>query len=136
MATQGQAWDLTPLVPSPKLDDIKKTFDLITCVHGLHYIGNKLEIIIKYINYLKRDGLFIGNLDTNNIFDEMGNKLGRKINSFLRMNGIEYDTRKRILRSVGNVDVKLPFQYLGADDKFGKNYTGQKVVASYYESLN
>ncbi len=123
-------------IESPLGDfETEKSFDLITCVHGLHYIGDKLEIILKYIQYLKKDGIFIGNLDTNNILDENGKKLGRKINSFLRKNSIEYDTRKKIVKCNGNIEVKLPFQYLGADDKFGKNYTGQRVVSSYYKDL-
>ncbi len=108
------------------------SFDLITCVHGLHYIGDKLNAISQLTGYLKPDGIFLANLDTNNIFDAVGNNKGKKINSFLRSKGMTYDTRKKLLRCNGNKNIKFPFQYLGADDRFGKNYTGQKVVASYY----
>ncbi len=116
--------------------ETRLSFDLITCVHGLHYIGDKLAIIKKYIQYLKPDSLFVCNLDTNNMFDKDGKKLGRKVNSALRTQGLEYDIRKKLIRCLGNKTIELPFQFLGADDQFGKNYTGQKVVSSYYEYLN
>lgn len=128
-------WESLTLIESSLIDFNPKTaFDLITCVHGLHYIGDKLGIIIKYIQYLKKDGLYIANLDTNNILDGRGNKLGRRINSFLRSNGLEYDARKKLIICRGKKEFALPFKYLGADDRFGKNYTGQEAVASYYDT--
>ena len=42
-------------------------FDLITCVHGLHYIGDKIQFIQKAASWLKADGLFIANLDHTNL---------------------------------------------------------------------
>ena len=38
-------------------------FDLITCVHGLHYIGDKLGLIARAASWLAEDGLFVANLD-------------------------------------------------------------------------
>jgi SAM-dependent methyltransferase len=122
------------LVESSLLDfDTNLFFDLITCIHGIHYLGDKLKIIKKYIGYLKPNSLLVCNLDTNNLFDKNGKPLGRKINACLRNQGLLYDTRLKILRCVGNQSVNWPFQYLGADDQFGENYTGQKTVASYYD---
>src|SRR5262249_13433265 len=46
-----EAW--TPRSPSA----------LITCVHGLHYVGDKLAILGKATSNLERGGLFVGNLD-------------------------------------------------------------------------
>src|SRR5437667_2497021 len=37
--------------------------DLITCVHGLHYIGDKLAIVKRALGWLKPDGVFAANLD-------------------------------------------------------------------------
>ena len=39
------------------------SFDLITCIHGLHYIGDKLGLIERANQWLTRDGLFLGHLD-------------------------------------------------------------------------
>ncbi len=108
-------------------------FDLITCVHGMHYIGDKLKAIKQYSSYLKEDGLFLCNLDTNTLFDKAGKKLGRKINADLKMADIDYSSQKKMITVKGKKKICLPYTYLGADDTHGKNYTGQKVVASYYE---
>ncbi len=109
-----------------------RSFDLITCVHGLHYLGDKLAVISKFIALLKADGLFIGNIDTNNIFDPSGKKLGRTVNTILRKQDLIYDARNKILKCNGGKELTIPMKYLGADDRFGKNYTGQEVVSSYY----
>ena len=55
----------------------EKKCDLITIVHGLHYIGDKIDLIIKSILALKKDGLCVGNLDLNNIEIE-GHKSSKK----------------------------------------------------------
>jgi len=43
------------------------TYDLITCCHGIHYVGDKLNVIQTAIRCLSANGMFIANLDTNNI---------------------------------------------------------------------
>ena len=40
-----------------------RPFDLITCVHGLHYFGDKLGLIARAASWLVDDGLFVANLD-------------------------------------------------------------------------
>jgi SAM-dependent methyltransferase len=45
----------------------KITYDLITIVHGLHYVGDKIGLIIKSAAALKENGVFIGNLDIKDI---------------------------------------------------------------------
>jgi len=107
-------------------------YDLITCVHGMHYIGDKLGMIIKYVKMLKLDGVFLCNIDTNDIFDEKGKKLGRKINSLLRKQGVQYSLPKKLLKCKGLTELVLPVEYIGADDRYGRNYTGQSTVFSYY----
>lgn len=107
-------------------------FDLITCVHGLHYLGDKLELIRSAASWLKRDGLFVAHLDTANLrlSDEDGG--GRTIVRDLRRQGVEYDTRTHLLRCVGKKALQVGYEYVGADDRAGPNYTGQEAVNSYY----
>ena len=33
-------------------------YDLITCVHGLHYVGDKLSLLEHAVNWLSRTGTF------------------------------------------------------------------------------
>src|SRR5262249_11079117 len=41
-------------------------YSLVTCVHGLHYVGDKLAAIAKAARHLAPDGLLIANLDLSN----------------------------------------------------------------------
>ena len=50
----------------------------------------------------------------------------------LRAAGFAYDYRRRRIQCTGRRDVRLPYEYLGADDRAGANYTGQPVVHGYY----
>jgi predicted TPR repeat methyltransferase len=45
----------------------ERTFDLITCVHGLHYVGDKLGLITRATSWLAKDGLFVASLDVHNL---------------------------------------------------------------------
>jgi SAM-dependent methyltransferase len=108
-------------------------FDLITCVHGLHYVGDKLRLVAGAASWLADDGLFVANLDSKNLKLGDGRAGGRKIVSDLRRAGLDYDSRKRLLVCHGRKIVSLPYQYLGADDGAGPNYTGQPAVDSYYQ---
>ena len=110
-----------------------RPFDLITCVHGLHYIGDKLGLIARAASWLIDDGLFVANLDLANFKLPDGRVAGRGITSALRGAGLEYDRRRRLVSCRGRKVVVLPYQYLGADDRAGPNYTGQPAVDSYYE---
>ncbi len=114
---------------------IKKN-DLITVIHGLHYIGDKIGLIINAASALKEDGIFIGNLDLNNIIiDGVDNSKGLILN-FFRKNNISYNKRKKIIKIEGNKIINSKFIYIGADDKAGPNYTGQEVVNSFYAIKN
>jgi SAM-dependent methyltransferase len=112
--------------------DEQSEYDLITCVHGLHYLGDKLEIIQRFAACLGKDGVFIAHLDSDNLKSLNGESAGKQIISELRKNGFSYDSRRRILRCQGARKIKLPYAYLGADDQAGSNYTGQAAVNSYY----
>lgn len=108
-------------------------FDLITCVHGLHYLGDKLGAIQKAYSLLKSDGLFVANLDMLNLKHPSQKNFHKVVRAWFQENDLHYNTRKHLLTIKGARSLKVPFTYLGADDKAGPNYTGQEVVDSYYE---
>ena len=108
------------------------SYDLITCVHGLHYIGDKLQVISQLLSYLKEDGLFVGNFDLASIVDEENKSLKKLVGAYWKKNGLGYLNRKKLLWHKGKVTLKPLLRYLGADDRAGPNYTGQRAVLSCY----
>lgn len=106
-------------------------YDLITCVHGIHYLGDKLKVIETAINALKPGGMLIANLDINNVIIK-GTDSNRFLKSFFKKNQISYNSRIKVLKRVGPANIKFNLTYLGADDTAGPNYTGQEAIDSYY----
>jgi len=100
-------------------------YDLITCVHGIHYVGDKLQVLANVLAALQRDGIFIANIDPNNI-------QGLDIKKFLAVNAIDYNARRKLLTCTGPRHIDITWTYVGADDQTGPNYTGQEAVTSYY----
>jgi hypothetical protein len=109
-----------------------RAFGLITCIHGLHYIGDKLGLIARACSWLADDGLFVASLDLRNIKLCDRPAAGRKVSGDLRKVGMEYDCKRRLLKFRGRGVFELPYKYLGANDQAGPNYTGQAAVDSYY----
>ena len=109
----------------------KKQFDLITCIHGLHYIGDKLGLIGRCSDWLTERGRFVAQLDLENI--ELKGIADRHKATTLRESGWLYSARTRLLIGEGRQNRSLSFRYLGADDQAGPNYTGQPAVNSWYE---
>lgn len=107
-------------------------FDLITCIHGLHYIGDKLRLITRACSWLTLDGLFVASLDTANLRLHPTGVSSPRFAKELRQVGVEYSPKKHLVRCVGTKSVQLPFTYVGANDQAGPNYTKQAVVHSYY----
>jgi SAM-dependent methyltransferase len=110
-----------------------QAFDLITCVHGLHYVGDKLAVLTRAASWLTPGGLFVANFDATSVRLPGGVPAGRRLTTALRQAGFTYDGRTRRIRRTGHASVRLPFRYLGADDHAGPNYTGQPAVHSHYE---
>lgn len=109
----------------------EEQFDLITCVHGLHYVGDKLKVLMKGLKAISEHGIMMANLDLNNIKiedDQKRNYLKR----LFKENEIGYNARRKLITCEGPRDIKLNLIYRGADDKAGPNYTGQAAVDSYY----
>jgi trans-aconitate methyltransferase len=110
-----------------------RAFDLITCVHGLHYLGDKLGLVARAASWLEEDGLFMANLDPHNLKINDGCDLVRRVAADLRFAELEFDRRRRLISCRGRREVNLPYRYLGADDQAGPNYTGQPAVNSHYQ---
>lgn len=106
-------------------------FDLITCVHGLHYIGNKLGIIARAVSWLTHHGRFAANLDPSNLHLRDGSST--RILSAMRQAGFSFSSRHKLLQCRGSLQMPRLPRYLGADDQAGPNYTGQPAVNSHYE---
>ncbi len=111
----------------------ERRFDLITCVHGLHYVGDKLRLVARAASWPTEYGLFVAGLDLHNLKFADGRPSGRRMITDLRRAGLEYDRRRRLVTCRGRRIVDLPYRYIGADDRAGPNYTGQPAVDSYYE---
>jgi SAM-dependent methyltransferase len=108
-----------------------RSFDLITCVHGLHYIGDKLGLLTRAAGWLTPTGRLAADLDLSAI-RVGGPAATRRLRSRLRAAGFAYSPRRHQITCTGRRDVRLPYAYLGADDSTGPGYTGQPAVTSYY----
>lgn len=106
--------------------------DLVTCVHGLHYVGDKLALLVRAASWLAPGGRFVANFDVAGVRRADGSPFGRALTKALREAGFSYDNRKRRIGYAGGGRPRLPLGYLGADDAAGPNYTGQPAVHSYY----
>ncbi len=143
-----EGWDLagqfaTAGLPLPNLRLIARpigewqpahAYDLITCVHGLHYIGDKLGLLARCLANLTEDGKFVGNLDLKSIKKPDGSSWDWHVAKVLKNASVHYHSRHRLISCSGRKVLSLDLGYAGADDKAGKNYTGQEAVDSYYQS--
>ncbi len=111
-----------------------RSFDLVTCVHGLHYIGDKLAVLTRAASWLTPDGRLIADLDLSSI-EVGGPTAARRLATRLRAAGFTYSARRHKITCTGGRDVHLPYTYLGADNQVGPGYTGQPAVCSHYTEL-
>lgn len=111
----------------------KREYDLITCVHGLHYVGDKLGLIQKSIAALTPTGFWMAHLDEQNI---QMNDRAFNLNVWAKKNDLIYKPKKHLLLCEGKKNIEKDWLYLGADDSIGANYTGQEAINSYYQEAN
>jgi SAM-dependent methyltransferase len=111
------------------------SFDLITCVHGLHYVGDKLATLARAASWLTPGGRLVADLDLTAIVVPGGRQAARELRRRLAEAGLGYEARRHRITCTGQREVLLPYRYLGADDQAGPGYTGQPAVASYYEQV-
>ena len=110
----------------------QESFDLVTCVHGLHYVGDKLAVLER-ARGLTDDGMFVASFDPNGVRYADGSPARQALTAALRKAGFGNDARPQ--DRLRPPQVRLPFAYLGADDTAGPNYTGQPAVWSHYAPL-
>lgn len=108
------------------------SFNLITCVHGLHYLGNKLNVIERAARWLSPGGRFVAHLDVANLRLRSGKSMSRPILARFRQYGLKYNRRRLLLVVDGPCSIHFGYSYLGADADAGPNATGQRAVNSYY----
>jgi SAM-dependent methyltransferase len=137
-----------PLVPAPLPPAVELVtasvttwaptgpYDLITCVHGLHYVGDRLGVLTRAATWLRPGGLLIAHLDPASIRWADGAPAGRFVLGALRAQGFIYSPRHHRLALTGPRTVHLPLHYLGADPDAGPNYTGQPAVSVHYRRTN
>lgn len=113
----------------------EQQYDLITCSHGLHYIGNKIKVIEIAMASLSPYGLFIANLDINSICIT-GTESDKWLKHFFKTKAISYSSRTKLIKHAGTLVSEFGLTYFGADDAAGPNYTGQAAVTSYYSLKN
>ncbi|RFS21421.1 methyltransferase domain-containing protein [Chitinophaga silvatica] len=108
-------------------------YNLITCVHGIHYVGDKLKVLGTALKSLANKGILLMNIDLKSIkvHNDPDNLF---LKQCLSEQQIDYNSRRKILYCEGPRDLVLNLTYLGANDKAGPNYTGQEAVDSYYVS--
>lgn len=113
--------------------DTGEQFDLITCVHGLHYIGDKLDLVERAAGWLKPDGLFLAHLDLQNLRRDDGAALASALGRRFRRWDLRYHRPSRVLRIEGRRVIRFGYRFCGADDNAGPNFTHQAAVNSFYE---
>ncbi|MEU1178157.1 methyltransferase domain-containing protein [Streptomyces sp. NPDC005820] len=133
---------LVPLPTPPTMEEITasvstwtptRPYDLITCVHGLHYVGDQLGLLGRAASWLTGDGLLLAHFDPESIrWADGGGEAGRAVVAELRAAGFAYDARRHLLTLRGARRPALAFTYMGADPTAGPNYTGQPAVGSHY----
>ena len=113
----------------------EERFDLVTCVHGLHYIGDKLGLLQRASTWLKDGGILMAHLDYRNLRIDGYTSPGAQIGKDLRRSGFRYVSGRHLLTFTSKTLRRpLPYRYLGADEHAGPNFTGQSAIDSYYES--
>ena len=77
-----------------------RSFDLITCVHGLHYIGDKLALLTRAAGWLTPGGRLTADLDLSAV-RVGGPAATRRLRSRLRAAGFAYNPRRRQITCAG-----------------------------------
>lgn len=106
--------------------------DLITCVHGMHYLGDKLGFLQNAYAALAPGGLLLGHLDAANLRLPLSwARLMRQMSA----QGIALNIKSHLLR-MERMPQPLDFGliYRGATVSERPNYTGITVIDSWYDA--
>ena len=108
--------------------------DLITCVHGLHYLGDKLGFLQHAYAMLAPGGLLLANLDADNLrASGADSSVWRQAVRHAGNGGVTLDFKGHVLR-IERTGVTLDFgvTFQGATVSEQPNYTGITVIDSWY----
>lgn len=101
-------------------------FDLITSVHGLHYVGDKLGTLTRLCRWLRPGGRLVAHLDLAHVCVD-GRAAPPRL---LRRAGLEWHARRHIVIGTRAL-TSFELEFLGAREA-GPNFTGQPAVESHY----
>ena len=134
MFTSGQTPDVTLMAADVGAFTLDQPADLITCVHGLHYLGDKLGFLQNAYAMLAPDGLFLGHLDQDNVrAAESGLAIWRHAARHAARSGVSLSFKGHVLR-LARTESPLNFgaTYQGATVSDQPNNTGITVIDSWY----
>ena len=113
----------------------RRRFALVTCVHGLHYVGDKLGALVRMRSWLAPGGRIAAHLDLATV--RIGNRPARAAD--LRALGLSYTPRRRLVTASGpgpgpgpDPAASAP-RFVGAETGV-ETYTGQPGVLSHYRT--
>lgn len=110
-----------------------QAFDLITCVHGLHYVGDKLGLLTRAAAWTAPGGVFAATFDPAGVRHESDRRsASRRVVRALRDAGAVYDARRHLVSWEGPIALDFGARYTGADAAAGPGYTGMDAVDSCY----
>ncbi|BDI28411.1 methyltransferase [Capsulimonas corticalis] len=109
--------------------------DLITCIHGLHYLGDKLGFLENSYSALAEDGVFAGQLDPANVRSREEKWTWSAMLRRAKRGGADVTLRKNLLQMRGTgASLSFGLRYEGAKPSETPNYTGITVIDSWYAS--
>ncbi len=134
MFTPEQVSNVTLTAADVAAFTLDRPADLVTCVHGLHYVGDKLGFLQHAYAMLAPGGLLLAHLDTNNL-RAFGSDtpVWRLAVRRAATGGVTLDFKGHVLRLARTetpLDFGLTFQ--GATVSERPNYTGITVIDSWY----
>ncbi len=134
MFTPEKAPNVTLRVADVSAWTLEQPADLITCVHGLHYLGDKLGFLQNASTMLAPGGLLLGHLDTNNV-RSVGNGLSiwRQAARHAVRGGASLKLSGHVLHvKQGDPPLDFGITYQGVTISEQPNYTGITVIDSWY----
>jgi SAM-dependent methyltransferase len=109
-------------------------FDLITCIHGLHYLPDKLAFLERAYERLAPEGILLTHLDTANLYFTGEGVTWSSLLRNARKIGVDVTHKNNLLqlrRTAAHLDFGSELQQVSASEK--PNYTGMIVVDSWYK---
>ncbi len=113
--------------------------DLITCIHGLHYLPDKLGFLERAYSWLRAEGgLFLGHLDKANMLDERNERpnLWSAVLRRARQQRIDIQLTRHLLRMNRTPGSPNTFtfgaSFAGRTVSPKPNFSGMTVVDSWY----